>query len=89
MAAVQIKPSKNQRYFCAQFVIQAFRSAGKPLTDFEPERVSPADILHMRAEDVSTIPAQVRLQYVGHLRCTPSPWNRSCAVAAALAGPSS
>ena len=71
MAVVEISPiklPKSQRYFCSQFVMEGYKYAGLPLSKHNPEWISPADILHMRNDDVSSFVPNVALQYVGHLR---------------------
>ena len=78
MAAVMIPSFGNRRFFCSQFVIEAFNRAGKPLTSKSPEWLDPADILHMREGDVATFTPKVRLNYVGHLQCSTSIWNADC-----------
>lgn len=62
----------NERYFCSQLVIEAYNHANLPLTHHNPEWISPADILHMREDDVPSIVPNVPLEYVGHLRCQDS-----------------
>lgn len=78
MAAVMIPSFGNRRFFCSQFVMEAFNRAGKPLTSKSPEWLDPADILHMREGDVATFTPKVRLNYVGHLQCSTSIWNADC-----------
>ncbi|MBP6117551.1 MAG: hypothetical protein KBC57_05595 [Neisseriaceae bacterium] len=78
MATLMVSPFKSDRYFCSQFVVEAFNFAGKPLTSVNPEWVNPSDLLHMREDDIPSIKPQVELTYVGHLACTPSVWNLSC-----------
>lgn len=82
LAAVQITPFASQRYFCSQFVIEAFNQAGKPLTHTPPEWLNPNDILRMREGDVPAIPPIARLNYIGHLQCADSFWNGTCRMAA-------
>jgi uncharacterized protein YycO len=72
-ATVQLGASSNDRFFCSQFVLEAYRQAGAPLTEADPRWVSPADLLHMREGDVSTLAAARPLRYVGHLKYTPPP----------------
>ena len=81
LALVQVTPFSSQRYFCSQFVIEAFNRAGTPLTETKPEWVSPGDILHLREDDVAAVTPMTRLVYVGHLRCSESLWNPSCQLA--------
>lgn len=80
MGYLFVSPLRSERYFCSQFVVEAFNVAGKPLTHKNPEWVSPADILHMREDDVPSIRSKVELSYVGHLACSVSIWNSSCKV---------
>ncbi|MBR6026691.1 MAG: hypothetical protein IK065_03730 [Neisseriaceae bacterium] len=71
MALIEISPikiSKSQQYFCSQFVMEGYKYAGLPLSKHNPEWISPADILHMRDDDVSSFVPNIALQYVGHLR---------------------
>lgn len=78
MATLVISPFKSDRYFCSQFVVEAFNFAGKPLTSVNPEWVNPNDLLHMREDDIPSIKPQVELAYVGHLQCAKSVWNMKC-----------
>ncbi|MFT0211011.1 YiiX/YebB-like N1pC/P60 family cysteine hydrolase [Pseudomonas sp. F1_0610] len=78
MGYLFVSPLQSERYFCSQFVVEAFNVAGKPLTHKNPEWVSPSDILHMREDDVPSIRSKVELAYVGHLACSVSIWNSSC-----------
>jgi len=71
MAMVQLGVSRNDRFFCSQFVLEAFNQAGAPITAADPRWVSPADLLHMREGDVPSIPAHQPLRYVGHLKYQP------------------
>ncbi len=70
-ALVQLGASSNDRFFCSQFVLEAYAQAGAPLSDADPRWVSPADLLHMREGDVATLTAARPLRYVGHLKYTP------------------
>ena len=72
-AMVQLGASSNDRFFCSQFVLEAYRKAGAPLSDADPRWVSPADLLHMREGDVASLTAARPLRYVGHLKYTPPP----------------
>jgi hypothetical protein len=73
IAGVQLSlAGPGERFFCSSFVRDAFRDAGSPITHAEPKWVSPADIMHMREGDVSPLPVEQRLVYVGHLK--PTPW---------------
>lgn len=71
LATAQLIPGGDDRFFCSQFVLESYRSAGLPLTTARPHWVSPEDILHMRAGDVSSLPVAQPLVYVGHLKFTP------------------
>lgn len=62
-----VAPSENQ-LFCSQLVLQAYRHAGLPITTTDPRLISPADLLHMREGDVSSIRIRKELRYVGHLK---------------------
>lgn len=68
LATVQLGASRNDRFFCSQFVLEAFNQAGQPITAADPRWVSPADLLHMREGDVPSISAHQPLRYVGHLK---------------------
>lgn len=57
----------EERYFCSQFVIAAYRYAGQPLTNLDASWISPSDLLHMREGDIATIAPVQSLQYIGHL----------------------
>ena len=78
LATVTVPALGGERLFCSQFVIEAFNRAGKPLTSAKPQWVDPSDILHMREDDIATISPVAKLQYIGHLQCSPSLWNASC-----------
>ncbi|MBR1374521.1 MAG: hypothetical protein IJ566_00355 [Cardiobacteriaceae bacterium] len=58
----------DRRYFCSQFVMESYKYIGLPLSSHNPEWISPADLLHMRENDVASFVPNIRLQYVGHLR---------------------
>lgn len=73
MATVQLGTSRDDQFFCSQFVLEAYRQAGLPITTADPRWVSPADLLHMREGDVPSIPANRPLRYVGHLKYNPPP----------------
>lgn len=60
--------ASESRVFCSQLVLQAYRHAGVLLTDADPRLISPADILHMREGDVSSLSIETPLRYVGHLK---------------------
>lgn len=71
LAIVQLGASRDDRFFCSQFVLQACAQAGAPLGDADPRWVSPADLLHMREGDVATLAAARPLRYVRHLEYSP------------------
>lgn len=73
LAAVQLGAVQNDRFFCSQFVLEAYRHAQLPLTTADPRLISPADLLHMREGDVPSVRTEQALQYVGHLKTTPLP----------------
>lgn len=58
----------DDRLFCSQLVLQAYRHAGVPITDADPRLISPADILHMREDDVPSVRIRKPLQRLGHLK---------------------
>jgi hypothetical protein len=68
VATIQLGAASNDRFFCSQFVLEAYRVAGLPITDADPRWVSPADILHMREGDVPSMKIHQALTYVGHLK---------------------
>jgi hypothetical protein len=73
VAAVQLGPTgRNDQFFCSQFVLEAYRQAGLPLTDADPRLISPGDLLHMREGDVPSVRIHQALQYVGHLKFQPA-----------------
>ena len=73
MAMVQLGASRDDQFFCSQFVLEAYRRAGLPITDADPRWVSPADRLHMREGDVPSIAATQPLRYIGHLKYNAPP----------------
>jgi hypothetical protein len=73
VGAVQLGLGSSDRFFCSQFVLEAYRRAGLPLTEADPRLLSPADLLHMREGDVPSVHSLQALQYVGHLKFEPSP----------------
>jgi len=73
LAMVQLGASRDDQFFCSQFVLEAYRQAGMPITNADPRWVSPADLLHMREGDVPSIAATQPLRYVGHLKYNPPP----------------
>ena len=70
LATFQLIHGGDDRFFCSQFVLESYRAAGLPLTRARPHWVSPEDIMHMRAGDVSSLPVEQPLVYVGHLKFT-------------------
>jgi uncharacterized protein YycO len=60
--------ASERRLFCSQLVLQAYRYAGISITDADSRLISPADILHMREGDVSSVRIRKRLRQVGHLK---------------------
>jgi hypothetical protein len=70
LATFQLIHGGDDRFFCSQFVLESYRVAGLPLTRARPHWVSPEDIMHMRAGDVSSLPVEQPLLYVGHLKFT-------------------
>jgi hypothetical protein len=73
VGAVQLGLGRSDRFFCSQFVLEAYRRAGLPLTDTDPRLLNPADLLHMREGDVPSVRSHQALQYVGHLKFEPGP----------------
>jgi len=72
VAAVQLGMGRNDQFFCSQFVLEAYRRAGLPLTSADPRLFSPGDLLHMREGDVPSVRIHQALQYVGHLKFQPT-----------------
>lgn len=68
LGAIHLGLGPSDRFFCSQFVLEAYRRAGLPLTDADPRLLSPADLLHMREGDVPSVRTHSALQYVGHLK---------------------
>ena len=60
--------ASESRLFCSQLVLQAYRHAGLAITDADSSLISPADLLHMREGDVSSVRIRRQLQQVGHLK---------------------
>jgi permuted papain-like amidase YaeF/Yiix C92 family enzyme len=70
LATLQLIHGSDDRFFCSQFVLESYRAVGLPLTHARPHWLSPEDIMHMRAGDVSSVPVEQPLLYVGHLKFT-------------------
>ncbi len=70
-AAIALGSVPNDQFFCSQFILEAYKAAGLPLTDADPRLVTPGDLLHMRQGDVPSIKIHQALQYVGHLKTPP------------------
>lgn len=73
VATIQLGSGSDGRFFCSQFVLEAYRHIGLPMTDADPRWLSPADILHMREGDVPSLRVRRSLVYVGHLKFHPEP----------------
>ena len=71
LAAVQLGLGRNDQFFCSQYVLEAYRSAGLPLTAADPRLINPGDLLNMREGDVPSVKINQPLQYVGHLKSPP------------------
>ena len=72
-ATVQLGASRNDQFFCSQFVLEAYNQSGLPITTTDPRWVSPADLLHMREGDVPSVASSKPLRYIGHLKYNPPP----------------
>lgn len=70
-AAITLGAVPNDRFFCSQFVLEAYKVAGLPLADADPRLVTPDDLLHMRQGDVPSFKINQALQYIGHLKAPP------------------
>ncbi|MGA8513318.1 MAG: distant relative of cell wall-associated hydrolase [Burkholderiaceae bacterium] len=81
LAAVHLGLGSQDKFFCSQFVLQAYLKAGLPLTDADPRLFSPDDLLRMREGDVSAVKIKQALQYVGHLKMQPLPTVEAASVA--------
>ncbi|WP_255988074.1 YaeF family permuted papain-like enzyme [Chitinolyticbacter albus] len=71
IATIQLGTPDNQRFFCSQFVLEAYAAAGLPISAANPAWISPADILHMREGDVPAMQVHRPLTYIGHLKFPP------------------
>ena len=71
LAAIQLGAARNDRFFCSQLVLEAYKRAGLPLTDADPRLAAPVDLLHMREGDVPSVKTHQALRYVGHLKLPP------------------
>ena len=72
LGAVHLGLGRSDRFFCSQFVLEAYNRAGLPLTTADPRLLTPADLLHMREGDVPSVRSHQPLQYVGHLKFQPA-----------------
>ena len=81
VAAVQLGLGSQDKFFCSQFVLQAFNQAGLPLTDADPRFFAPSDLLNMPEGDVSSVKIRQTLQYVGHLKMQALPSAEAAALA--------
>ncbi len=68
IATVQMGVMRSDQFFCSQLVVAAYDAAKLPLISADPRFVSPADILHLREGDVSSMAPLERLVYLGHLK---------------------
>jgi hypothetical protein len=71
VAAIQLGLGRNDQFFCSQFILEAYRSAGLPLADADSRLFNPGDLLHMREGDVPSVRIHQALHYVGHLKAPP------------------
>lgn len=72
LGAVHLGLGRSDRFFCSQFVLEAYSRAGLPLTAADPRLLTPADLLHMREGDVPSVRSHQALLYVGHLKFQPA-----------------
>lgn len=68
MGLLHYLSASESRLFCSQLVLQAYRHAGVLVTHADSRIISPADILHMREGDVSSVGIARQLRYLGHLK---------------------
>ena len=68
IGAIQFGAVSQDKFFCSQLVLEAYRQAGLPMTRADSRLVSPADLLHMREGDIPSIRIDQALEYVGHLK---------------------
>ena len=73
IALVQLGLGPNDRFFCSQLVLEAYKRAELPLTDADPRLATPADLLHMREGDVPSVRTHQALRYIGHLKLPAAP----------------
>jgi cell wall-associated NlpC family hydrolase len=66
---IQFEPTEPNRFFCSELVVDAYASAGVPLTDQPAGEVSPGDI--------AALPLVDKVRYVGHLLYSPPQASRS------------
>lgn len=60
--------TEDQRFFCSQFVLEAYNYAGHPISNSNPVWITPADLLHMREGDSPSFRSNQPLSYIGHLK---------------------
>lgn len=68
MGVFSYAAATESQLFCSQLVMQAYQRAGVQVTDADPRLLTPADILHMREGDVSSVRVRKQLRYMGYLR---------------------
>jgi len=68
MGAIHLVTPSETQLFCSQLVTQAYQHAELPITDADPRLISPADLLHMREGDVSSLRIRTQLRYIGYLK---------------------
>lgn len=62
---IDMGTQSNDQFFCSELVLDAFRTAGRPLTSEQPNWASPDDIATLRFD-------YSKLRYIGHLKAAPS-----------------